>query len=220
MSEPQDDYLGAPGASGAAETPGEGDIPQTDGVPTTGDSTDNDAAGSADGWDAAAAKLIAEAKASLAADGTYSAEDASRIGALEALLAERTNDLQRLQAEYINYKKRVDRDRMLGREQGAASVIKELVPIVDAVATAAEHEEITGGFKIVASEIERLATKLKLIGFGAVGDEFDPVLHEALMQLPTNDVPPLHVAQVIQRGYKLDETVVRPARVAVAVEPE
>jgi molecular chaperone GrpE len=99
-------------------------------------------------------------------------------------------------------------------------VIKELVPIVDAVATAAEHEEITGGFKIVASEIERLATKLKLSGFGAVGDEFDPVLHEALMQIPTNDVPPLHVAQVIQRGYKLDETVVRPARVAVAVEPQ
>jgi len=138
----------------------------------------------------------------------------------EHLLAERTNDLQRLQAEYANYRKRVERDRATARTQGVESVIREMMPVFDGISQAQEHEELTGGFKVVASELARVMTNLGLKDFGAVGDEFDPNLHEALMQIPTTDVPVGHIAQVIQPGYKLGETVLRPARVAVASEPD
>jgi len=137
----------------------------------------------------------------------------------EHLLAERTNDLQRVQAEYANYRKRVERDRALSRTQGAEGVIRELMPVFDGIAHAQEHEELTGGFKVVAGELARVMTGLGLVTFGAVGDEFDPTLHEALMQVPSTDVPAGRIAQVIQLGYKLGETVLRPARVAVAAEP-
>jgi len=138
----------------------------------------------------------------------------------EHLLAERTNDLQRLQAEYANYRKRVERDRATARTQGVESVIREMMPVFDGISKAQEHEELTGGFKVVASELARVMTNLGLTDFGAVGDEFDPNLHEALMQIPTTDVPAGHIAQVIQPGYKLGDTVMRPARVAVASEPD
>ncbi|MCL2653327.1 MAG: nucleotide exchange factor GrpE [Propionibacteriaceae bacterium] len=134
----------------------------------------------------------------------------------EHLLAERTNDLQRVQAEYANYRKRVERDRALSRAQGAEGVIRELMPVFDGIAQAQEHEELTGGFKVVAGELARVMTGLGLVTFGTVGDEFDPTLHDALMQIPNPDVPAGHIAQVIQPGYKLGETVLRPARVAVA----
>jgi len=137
----------------------------------------------------------------------------------EHLLAERTADLQRLQAEYANYRKRVERDRATARTQGVESVIREMMPVFDGISHAQEHEELTGGFKVVASELARVMTNLGLTDFGAVGDEFDPNLHEALMQIPSEDVPAGHIAQVIQPGYKLGETVLRPARVAVASEP-
>ena len=137
----------------------------------------------------------------------------------EHLLAERTADLQRVQAEYANYRKRVERDRATARTQGVESVIREMMPVFDGISHAQEHEELTGGFKVVASELARVMTNLGLKDFGAVGDEFDPTLHEALMQIPTTDVPAGHIAQVIQPGYKLGETVLRPARVAVAAEP-
>jgi len=134
----------------------------------------------------------------------------------EHLLAERTADLQRVQAEYANYRKRVERDRATARTQGVESVIREMMPVFDGISHAQEHEELTGGFKVVASELARVMTNLGLTDFGAVGDEFDPTLHEALMQMPSTDVPAGHIAQVIQPGYKLGDTVLRPARVAVA----
>lgn len=172
-----------------------------------------------DEWSVAAQQLIDEAKAALRESDDTSIPAEQRIDQLEELLAERTDDLQRIQAEYVNYKRRVDRDRAVSKQQGVDSVVRELVPIVDAVAAAAEHEEITGGFKAVAAEIDKLAAKLGLTSFGAPGDEFDPNLHEALLQIPTADYPPMAVAQVIQRGYQLGSVVLRPARVAVAVEP-
>jgi len=137
----------------------------------------------------------------------------------EHLLAERTADLQRVQAEYANYRKRVERDRATARTQGVESVIREMMPVFDGISQAQEHDELTGGFKVVAGELARVMTNLGLTDFGAVGDEFDPNLHEALMQMPTTDVPAGHIAQVIQPGYKLGDTVLRPARVAVASEP-
>jgi len=146
-------------------------------------------------------------------------DEAMQQSAMERLVAERTDDLQRLQAEYANYRKRVERDRALARQQGAESVVRELMPIFDAIAQADSHEELTGGFKVVAGEFTRLSEKLGLSAFGAIGDEFDPNLHEALMQIPSPDIEPGKVAQVIQLGYRLGQTVLRPARVAVAAAP-
>ena len=97
------------------------------------------------------------------------------------MLAERTADLQRLQAEYANYRKRVERDRLAVREQALANVLNELVPVLDDIGRAREHGELTGGFKSVGESLEGIAIKLGLTAFGESGDPFDPTLHEALM---------------------------------------
>ena len=164
----------------------------------------------------AATDDIGSPEADVLAQAAEVLDGAAHTVQTEHLLAERTSDLQRVQAEYANYRKRVERDRALSRAQGAEGVIRELMPVFDGIAHAQEHEELTGGFKVVASELTRVMNGLGLVTFGAVGDEFDPTLHDALMQIPSPDVPAGHIAQVIQPGYKLGETVLRPARVAVA----
>jgi len=143
-------------------------------------------------------------------------EELSRESQLEALLAERTEDLQRLQAEYVNYKRRVDRDRALSRQSGVDKVITDLMPVLDSIAMARQHGEVEGGFKLVVDELEKVASNHGLTSFGEVGDAFDPNLHEALMQMPMEGVCVTSVSQVMQPGYKLGDRVVRPARVAVS----
>ena len=98
----------------------------------------------------------------------------------EARLAERTADLQRLQAEYANYRKRVDRDRSAVREQAVASVLTGLLPVLDAIDQAREHGELSGGFKSVAESLQSAVGKLGLVSYGEKGDPFDPKIHEAL----------------------------------------
>lgn len=138
----------------------------------------------------------------------------------EQLAIERTGDLQRLQAEYVNYKKRVDRDRDVARARGVEAVVTDLLPVLDAIGAARDHEEVAGGFKMVADELEKVAAKYGLVLFGTVGDEFDPHLHEALMHmpLPADLVAPeaTVVSAVMQKGVRLGERVIRPARVGVA----
>ncbi len=131
-------------------------------------------------------------------------------------LAERTADLQRLQAEYANYRKRVERDRVAVREQALASVVSELLPVLDDIGRAREHEELTGGFKAVAEALEAVATKLGLTPFGESGEPFDPNVHEALMHSYSSDVTEPTCVQILQPGYKVGERILRPARVAVA----
>jgi molecular chaperone GrpE len=131
-------------------------------------------------------------------------------------LAERTADLQRLQAEYANYRKRVERDRVAVRERALASVLGELLPILDDIGRAREHEELTGGFKAVAESLESAATKLGLTTYGENGDPFDPNLHEALMHSYSADVTEPTCVRVLQPGYKIGDLILRPARVAVA----
>jgi len=139
---------------------------------------------------------------------------------LQALVAERTADLQRLQAEYVNYKRRVDRDRSLAREAGVESVMRELLPIMDSIGLARDHEELTGGFKLVADEIEKVAAKHGLSSYGQAGDPFDPQLHDALMQVSMDGITQTTAAQILQTGYTLNGKVLRPARVAVAEPSE
>ncbi|MDO4412275.1 nucleotide exchange factor GrpE [Cutibacterium sp.] len=143
-------------------------------------------------------------------------EELSREAQLEALLAERTEDLQRLQAEYVNYKRRVDRDRALSRQAGVDKVITDLMPVLDSIAMARQHGEVEGGFKLVVDDLEKVTNAHGLTSFGEVGDAFDPTLHEALMQLPMEGVTVTSVSQVMQPGYKLGDRVLRPARVAVS----
>ncbi len=133
-----------------------------------------------------------------------------------AKLAERTADLQRLQAEYANYRKRVERDRLAVREQALANVLNELVPVFDDIGRAREHGELVGGFKSVADSLEGIAAKLGLASFGEAGDPFDPMLHEALMHSYSPDVTEPTAVQILQPGYKVGERIIRPARVAVA----
>ena len=130
-----------------------------------------------------------------------------------------TSDLQRVQAEYANYRKRVDRDRITANEITTAVVLSELLPVLDDIARAGEHGELTGGFKAVADQLIAITTKFGLTQFADVDVPFDPNIHEALMHSTSPDVKETLVTQVLQPGFKFKERVIRPARVAVT-DPE
>ena len=142
-------------------------------------------------------------------------EDTAQAGA-EARLAERTADLQRLQAEYANYRKRVDRDRAAVREQAVATVLTGLLPVLDAIDQAREHGELSGGFKSVADSLQSAMGKLGLVAYGEKGDAFDPKIHEALTHTYSPDVTEDTCVEIFQPGYKVGDRILRPARVAVA----
>jgi molecular chaperone GrpE len=130
--------------------------------------------------------------------------------------AERTADLQRVTAEYANYRKRVERDRAAVREQAVANVLSGLVPVLDDIGRAREHEELVGGFKSVAESLEAAVTKLGLESFGEDGEPFDPKVHEALMHSYSPDVTEPTCIKILQPGYRVGERILRPARVEVA----
>ncbi|HEY2130063.1 MAG TPA: nucleotide exchange factor GrpE [Streptosporangiaceae bacterium] len=136
--------------------------------------------------------------------------------ALAAQLAERTADVQRIQAEYANYRKRVERDRLAVREQALANVLSALLPVLDDIGRAREHGELTGGFKSVGESLETTAAKLGLESFGDAGEPFDPRVHEALTHTYSTDVTEPTAVQILQPGYRVGDRIVRPARVAVA----
>src|SRR5579875_1508150 len=149
-------------------------------------------------------------------DGAGSSQaDEERAAAL-AQVKERTADLQRLQAEYANYRKRVERDRTAVREQSLANVLTELLPVLDDIGRAREHGELSGGFKSVAESLEATVGKLGLTSFGEEGEPFDPNLHEALMHEYSDEVTEPTSVRVLQPGYKVGSRILRPARVAVA----
>src|SRR6266568_4808025 len=135
-------------------------------------------------------------------------------------LAERTADLQRVTAEYANYRKRVERDRLVVREQALANVLNALLPVLDDIGRAREHGELTGGFKSVAESLDAITGKLGLISFGAEGEPFDPRIHEALVHSYSADVTEPACVKILQPGYKVGERILRPARVAVAEPAE
>jgi molecular chaperone GrpE len=139
-----------------------------------------------------------------------------RQGDVEAKLAERTADLQRLQAEYANYRKRVDRDRAAVREQAVASVLASLLPVLDAIDQAREAGELSGGFKSVADSLTAALGRLGLVTYGEKGDPFDPKIHEALTHSYSPDVTEDTCVEILQPGYKVGDRILRPARVAVA----
>jgi molecular chaperone GrpE len=138
------------------------------------------------------------------------------LSALERELNERTSDVQRVHAEYANYRKRVERDREAVREQATSSVLSELLTVLDDIDRAKEHGEVVGGFKAVADSLDAAVGKLGLERFGEAGDEFDPTIHEALTHTESNEVTTTTCVQVFQPGYRYGNKLIRPARVAVA----
>ncbi|MFI5677353.1 nucleotide exchange factor GrpE [Streptomyces cellulosae] len=134
-------------------------------------------------------------------------------------LEERTADLQRLQAEFQNYRRRVERDRITVKEIAIANLLTELLPVLDDIGRAREHGELVGGFKSVAESLETTAAKMGLQQFGKEGEPFDPTIHEALMHSYAPDVTETTCVAILQPGYRIGERTIRPARVAVA-EPQ
>jgi len=130
-----------------------------------------------------------------------------------------TADLQRLQAEYANYRKRVDRDRSVAAEFSIAAVLAELLPVLDDLDRAAEHGELTGGFKAVADRITATVERLGLTKFADAPVAFNPEIHEALTHEVSKDVSEPTASKILQPGYKFKERIIRPARVAVT-DPE
>lgn len=147
-------------------------------------------------------------------------DSSQELAAAQTALRERTEDLQRLQAEYVNYKRRVDRDRDLARHAGVESVVLDLLPVLDDLRIAQEHEEMTGGFKLLVEELQKITVKYGLETFGEKGDVFDPQIHDALMQAPMPGVTEPTVLDVMQLGYKFRGRVLRAARVAVGMPAE
>jgi molecular chaperone GrpE len=136
--------------------------------------------------------------------------------ALQAMLDERTSDLQRVQAEYQNYRKRSLREQAAAKDYAVGSVIGDLLPVLDSIDKAREHDELVGPFKSVGETLETALGKLGLEKFGTVGEPFDPNVHEALTHVPSAEVAEESVLEIYQPGYRIGERILRPARVVVA----
>ena len=130
-----------------------------------------------------------------------------------------TEDLQRLQAEFANYRKRVERDRAQASEVAISSVLFEFLAILDDLDRAESHGELSGGFKAIAEQITAATTKLGLEKYGSAPEAFDPNIHEALLHETSSEVKETTVTKILQPGYKYKERVLRPARVVVT-DPE
>ncbi len=159
-----------------------------------------------------------------AAAGPGTGQDAGRgadgsgeaLASAEALAAERLDDLQRLQAEYVNYRRRVDRDRAVAGELAVTGVIEALMPVLDEIELARAHGELADGpFASIAEKLETTLGRFGWERYGAPGEAFDPTVHEALMHAESADVEEPTVTQVLQPGHRVGERIVRPARVAV-----
>ncbi|MEV7194090.1 nucleotide exchange factor GrpE [Streptomyces sp. NPDC093510] len=208
------------------ETPGFGENAEKPDVPSG--ATPDDAApkaaepsteegAAAPAGDAAASKTSAQN-----AQDAQDAQDVSLTAQLDQVrtaLNERTGDLQRLQAEYQNYRRRVERDKVTVKEIASANLLSELLPTLDDIGRAREHGELVGGFKSVAESLETVVAKLGLQQFGKEGEPFDPTIHEALMHSYAPDVTETTCVAILQPGYRIGERTIRPARVAVA-EPQ
>jgi len=142
-----------------------------------------------------------------------------QVAALQAQLDERTADLQRVQAEYANYRKRADRDRLAAGELGVGRALADLLPVLDDIDRAREHGDLTGGLKAIADQLELAFAKLGLEAFGEVGDEFDPTVHEAVMHNESPEVTRPTCTTVLRKGYRHGDRLLRAAMVGVT-DPE
>lgn len=192
------------------ETPGFDEKPD---VPSG--ATSDDAAPQASGSDSEKEP----GPAAQAGDAQQETALTAQLDQVRTALAERTGDVQRLQAEYQNYRRRVERDRVQVKEVAVAAILSELLPTLDDIGRAREHGELVGGFKSVADSLESVVAKMGLQQFGKEGEPFDPTIHEALMHSYAPDITEDTCVAILQPGYRFGERTIRPARVAVA-EPQ
>jgi molecular chaperone GrpE len=173
-------------------------------------------------WEAAAERLLEEAIEGDTVEPDDVAEDVEdALARAEHALAERTLDLQRLQAEYLNYKRRVDRDRELVRENATFAALAPIVEVLDTIARARDHGDLDPGFKAVADQLERVVADAGLERYGEPGDAFDPRLHEALSHIGEDAEVDVTTAKVIAKvGYRIGDRVVRVAQVLVVDPPQ
>jgi molecular chaperone GrpE len=132
------------------------------------------------------------------------------------LLAERTADLQRLQAEYANYRRRAERDRLAAGELAIGRVLVDFLPVLDNLDRAEEHGDLTGGLKAIADQLVEIFGKLGLVSFGQVGDPFDPSIHEAVLHDESPDVEVPTCTTVMRPGYMHNDRLLRAAMVGVS----
>jgi molecular chaperone GrpE len=193
-------------------TDGEPEVPEVEEVGH--DHPEADGAPAAAGHDGAAAEVTDDGEV----EGSVDAFE-GELDQAQQQVGELTADLQRLQAEYVNYKRRVDRDRELVRENATYAALTPIIDVLDTIDRAREHEPLEGGFKAVAEQLERIVTGLGLVKFGAVGDAFDPTIHEALSHIGTDPEVEVTTCKVVAKaGYKIGDRVVRAAQVLV-VDP-
>lgn len=156
--------------------------------------------------------------------GAESAEEALSAAVAEAIaevdpVAVLTSDLQRLQADFQNYRKRIDKERSESAEVVTGLVLAQFLAALDDIDRAKDHGELSGGFKAVADQIAATTTKLGLTKFVETGVSFDPNIHEALMHETSPGVTETQVTKVLRPGYRFKERVLRPAQVIVT-DPE
>ena len=137
----------------------------------------------------------------------------------EQLAAERLADLQRVTAEYANYRKRTEANREIERERAVGDAVKGLIPVLDDLERAEKHGDLPEGsaFATIAAKLRSAIERLGLTPYGEKGDPFDPQIHEAIFQQPTPGVTADTVAEVVETGYRLGSTTVRVAKVVVSV---
>jgi molecular chaperone GrpE len=173
--------------------------------------------------DGAANVLDANSDGQISADELANADEEAAGSALDkaqVMAAEHLADLQRLQAEYVNYRKRVDRDRAIASEVATARTVEALIPTLDDIAAAREHGDLGDGpFAAIATKLETALGQLGWSSFGAVGEPFDPAIHEALLSQASSEVTEPTIQTVAQPGHRIGDRVLRAARVIVA-QPE
>ncbi len=132
------------------------------------------------------------------------------------LLEERTRDLQRVQAEYANYRRRAERERLAAGDVAVSRVLADLLPVLDNIDRARSHGDLTGGLKAVADQLDSVFGKLGLLSFGEVGDPFDPSVHEAVLHDESDTVTAPTCTKILRPGYKHNDRLLRAAMVGVS----
>ncbi|QIV86347.1 nucleotide exchange factor GrpE [Glutamicibacter mishrai] len=163
------------------------------------------------------ADALGQAEAILNEAGADVDEAEAQQGEASATETELRNDLLRLQAEYVNYRKRVERDRAVARESAVQSVLTTILPVLDEIDAARAHGDLTDGpFAAIANKLDTILVQHGLERINEAGVEFDPNIHEALLRQAVPEVPADHVGQVLRNGYRKGTTVLRAAQVLVA----
>lgn len=215
------EFESAPASGPQDERPAGPDVGQTGAEATAAEDGGPDGASPAEEAQAGPAGPTPSADPADSADLTDPlAEAMVTISSLEDQVARRGADLYNLEQEYKNYVRRSKAEGAVRREEGVASVVEALLPVLDDVELARQHGDLTGPFGAIAEKFEStLATSFGVERYGKVGDAFDPLMHEALMHSTSAEAEEETIGTLIQPGYRIGEKVLRPARVAV-VSPE